>query len=125
LIFRQNFDVAFLHPWSSPTAAAAVKLLRSGMTLTEMYSEYIQKSTEVERLTAEYDRLTSCMDQARVPNWIPYPGYEKIGKFWPQFQIDGRKCYFQFLPKLSRLTGVDFYVRIGLINLPIFDRFSE
>ena len=28
----------------SPTAAAAVKLLKSGMTLTEMFSEYIEKS---------------------------------------------------------------------------------
>ena len=41
----------------SPTAIAAIKLLRSGMTLTEMYSEYIQKSTECERLAAENDRL--------------------------------------------------------------------
>ena len=47
----------------SPTAAAAVKLLKSGMTLTEMYSEYVQKSTECERLTAENDRLSLTMDQ--------------------------------------------------------------
>lgn len=46
----------------SPTAAAAVKLLRSGMTLTEMYSEYIQKSSEAERLAAENDRLNQCFD---------------------------------------------------------------
>merc|ERR1712131_22215 len=46
----------------SPTAAAAVKLIRSGMTLTEMYSEYIDKSNEAERLAAENERLNECMD---------------------------------------------------------------
>ena len=46
----------------SPTAAAAVKLLKSGMTLTEMFSEYIEKSNEAERLSAENDRLNECMD---------------------------------------------------------------
>ena len=35
----------------SPTAAAAVKLLKPGMTLTEMFSEYI-----------ENERLNECMD---------------------------------------------------------------
>ena len=46
----------------SPTAAAAVKLLKSGMTLTEMFSEYIEKSNETERLSAENERLNECMD---------------------------------------------------------------
>ena len=46
----------------SPTAAAAVKLLKSGMTLTEMFSEYIEKSNEAERLSAENERLNECMD---------------------------------------------------------------
>merc|ERR1711892_885891 len=47
----------------SPTAAAAVKLLKSGMTMTEMFSEYIEKSNEAERLSAENERLNECMDE--------------------------------------------------------------
>ena len=46
----------------SPTAAAAVKLIRSGLTLTEMYTEYIEKSNDAERLTAENERLQETMD---------------------------------------------------------------
>merc|ERR1711892_343984 len=47
----------------SPTAAAAVKLLKSGMTMTEMFSEYIEKSNEAERLSAENERLNECIDE--------------------------------------------------------------
>ena len=46
----------------SPTAAAAVKLLKPGMTLTGMFTEYIEKSNEAERLSAENERLNECMD---------------------------------------------------------------
>ncbi|CBY14543.1 unnamed protein product [Oikopleura dioica] len=58
----------------SPTAAAAIKLLRSGMTLTEMYSEYITKSQLAEKLEAENESYLQMQRQimAEIKEKEPY-----------------------------------------------------
>ncbi|XP_038056577.1 nucleoprotein TPR-like [Patiria miniata] len=50
----------------SPTAAAASSFLKSGLTLTQMYSEYVKSSDELEVEKAENQRLNSYLDQILV-----------------------------------------------------------
>ncbi|XP_022089783.1 nucleoprotein TPR-like isoform X2 [Acanthaster planci] len=50
----------------SPTAAAASSFLKSGLTLTQMYSEYVKCSDELEVEKAENQRLNSYLDQILV-----------------------------------------------------------
>ncbi|XP_014791097.1 nucleoprotein TPR isoform X3 [Octopus bimaculoides] len=47
----------------SPTAAATSKLLKSGMTLTQIYNEYVQAIEELQLEKEENKRLKSYLDQ--------------------------------------------------------------
>ncbi|PIK55813.1 putative nucleoprotein TPR-like [Apostichopus japonicus] len=47
----------------SPTAAAASSFIKSGMTLTQMYSEYIKASESLQSEKLENQRLNEYMDQ--------------------------------------------------------------
>ncbi|XP_064626009.1 nucleoprotein TPR-like [Lineus longissimus] len=47
----------------SPTAAAASKLLKSGMTLTQIYSEYVQATDALQMEKEENRRLNQYLDQ--------------------------------------------------------------
>ena len=45
----------------SPSAAAASKLLKSGLTLTQIYSQYVDVSTRLQLEEAENKRLGDCL----------------------------------------------------------------
>ena len=45
----------------SPSAAAAGKLLKSGLTLTQIYSQYVDVSTRLQLEEAENKRLGDCL----------------------------------------------------------------
>ncbi|XP_033110270.1 nucleoprotein TPR-like [Anneissia japonica] len=47
----------------SPTAAAASKFLKPGMTLTEIYSEYVKSTETLQQTTEENQRLNHYLDQ--------------------------------------------------------------
>ena len=46
----------------SPSAAAASKLLKSGMTLTQIYSEYVKLHSDNEKKNDEIKHLKRYMD---------------------------------------------------------------
>ena len=46
----------------SPSAAAASKLLRSGLTFTQIYSQFVATSEKLLLEEAENKRLSDCLD---------------------------------------------------------------
>lgn len=47
----------------SPSAAAASRLLKSGMTLTQIYSEFVRVSDELQNEKLENERLSQSLDK--------------------------------------------------------------
>ncbi|XP_048581842.1 nucleoprotein TPR isoform X2 [Nematostella vectensis] len=75
----------------SPTAAATSSLLKSGMTLTEIYSQYVEVSDALQREKLENTRLNNYMDQIlkEIEEKAPLLQQQKIDYERALHSVDG------------------------------------
>ena len=89
--------------WGRPTLQKYMKKYGSTgfgyKTLTEMYSEYIQKSADAERLFAENERLNKTVDQEGKHQLKSISG---VGKFYESYQF----CWLNFWKHICILYSV-------------------